>query len=118
MKLPLQLPLQIFTILFFSTLCFANDKEARGALIQKKFGSTRKEMKKCLDAPGRQLYPNFSVKLAIKEEKAQDISFPDSELKTDEVTCLEGVIKKIKFEGIDSAQVQQTINIRSKSGSE
>ncbi|HXH73415.1 MAG TPA: hypothetical protein VNJ08_00515 [Bacteriovoracaceae bacterium] len=114
----MKLPIHFVAILLFSTLCFANDKEARGVLIQKKFASTGKEMKKCLEAPNRQVFPSFSVKFAIKEENAKDISFPDSELKTNEVSCLESVIKKIKFEGIKSAQVQQNINFQSISGSE
>lgn len=111
-----KLPLLI--ILMFSTLIFANDKEARGALIQKKFQSSRKDLKKCLEYEGRQVFPTFMVKFAIKEGKAQDISFPGSELKENEVSCMEGVLKKLDFTGVASAQVQQNINFRAQSGSD
>lgn len=107
----------IFTILFFSSLSFAT-KDAREALIQKKFRSTRKEMKKCLEYLGRQVFPTFMVKFAIKDGKAKDIVFPDSELKETEVSCLSAVIKKIDFEGVASVQVQQTVIFRSQSGSD
>jgi hypothetical protein len=103
--------------LFFASVgSFALDKQERGTLIQKRFVSARRDMRKCLEYEGRQIYPTFKIKLSIKEGKAQDVSFPGSEIKDTERPCLEAVLKKIDFSGIDSALVEQTINFRSQSG--
>lgn len=106
--------LLLLTTLSFPLSTFASDK---GVVIQKKITSARKGMKKCLEYEGRQTYPTFKVKFAVRGGSAKEISFPDSELKDAERACLEGLLQKIDFEGVDGAQVEQTVNFKSQAGS-